>query len=305
VRVVAAEEPVPAPMVEEVVEEAPVEAVPEPVMSVSPAEEAQRMIAAGNWTGVVVLGEAAVVPLIHALVDADWNVRRKAAWALEEIGDPAVDELLKVLKSPDKDVRALATEVLSKLGLETGDESEQARRLIEARQWDQVAKIGYPAVKALVHALKNADQEVRKQAVAVLGVLGDERSVEPLIGALKDGDTEVRRKAAWALGKIGDKRATGSLLEALRDEDSDVRTKTASVLDHMGWKPADESEKAAFLIAAKKWDQIAALGDAAIEPLKARLKDEDAKVREEAQWILDEIKSAKEMDALFKSLQKE
>jgi len=216
-----------------------------------------------------------------------------------------VEELRKVLESPDEGVRALAAEVLSKLGLEVGGEAETARRLIDARQWDQVAKIGYPAVNALAHALKTADAEARKQAAAVLGVLGDDRALEALAGALKDDDTDVRRKVVWALGKIGGKDVVEPLIEAMRDEDSDVRAKSVSLLDRLGWEPAGDSDKAAYFIARKKWDKLAELGDAAVEPLTARLEDEDAQVREDARWILDEIKSAKEMESLFKSLEKD
>ncbi|MBN2028357.1 MAG: HEAT repeat domain-containing protein, partial [Actinobacteria bacterium] len=286
--------PAPEPEVEEVAAEVLI-----------PAEEAQRLIAAGEWAAVVGLGEDAVVPLIHALIDADWTVRRKAAGALTEIGDPAVEELRKVLESPDEGVRALAAEVLSKLGLEVGDEAEKARRLIDARQWDQVAKIGFPAVSALAHTLRTEDAEVRKQAAAVLGVMGDERALEPLAGALEDDDTDVRRKVVWALGRIGGKDVVEPLLGALRDDDSDVRAKSASILEHLGWKPVGDSDKVAYLIARKEWDKLTELGDEAVGPLTARLEDEDARVREDASWILEEIKSAQEMESLFKSLKKE
>jgi HEAT repeat protein len=186
----------------------------------------------------------------------------------------------------------------------SSSEDERIRRLIDARQWDQVAEIGAPAVNQLIRAVKSNESEVRKQATAVLGMLGDERAVDTLAEALKDSDAEVRRKAAWALGKTKGERATESLREAMSYEHSDVRAKAASTLNSLGWKPAQGREEAVYLIAQKKWDRLAELGAAAEEPLTAMLNDDDAQVREEAQWLLNEIKSAKELQALYKSLEK-
>ena len=109
--------------------------------------------------------------------------------------------------------------------------------------------------------------------------------------------------AAWALGRLGDERAVEPLVGALSDEDDKVRAKAAAALERLGWKAADEDQKALYLIAVRKWDKLAELGAAAEGPLTARLRDEDPEVREGAQWILNELKSARELDSLFKSLE--
>jgi HEAT repeat protein len=294
----AGEEPAPEP--------ARVEVSAKPPAAKAEEEEAEQKISDRQWTEVMAYGEAAVVPLIRALVDPDWSVRRKAAWVLGEIGEPAVEELLKVLESPDEDVRALAAEVLSRMGWETGKEVDEARRLIDAGEWDKVARIGYPAVGPLSRALTTSkDEEIRKQAAAVLGVLGDARGVEPLTGSLADGDVEVRKKAVWALGKIGGEGIVEPLVGSLRDENAEVRSKAARILDSAGWKASNSAEEAHYLIATKQWNKLMDLGAEAVEPLEAMLQDDDPEVRDEAQWLLNEIDSAKEMEDLFKSLKKE
>lgn len=54
-------------------------------------------------------GEAALEPLIRALTDAHWDVRRKAAWALGYIGDlRAVEPLIHALTDDHRGVREQA-----------------------------------------------------------------------------------------------------------------------------------------------------------------------------------------------------
>lgn len=68
---------------------------------------------------------------------------------------------------------------------------------------EAVEKTKESAVKALIEALKDENNEVRKQAAISLGEIKTPHAVEPLIATLKDEDPEVRKAAAWALGEIG------------------------------------------------------------------------------------------------------
>jgi PAS domain S-box-containing protein len=56
--------------------------------------------------------------------------------------------------------------------------------------------------EGLISALESEDRDVRRNAVKVLGELGDV-AVEPLIQTVRCNDGEVRKTAAEALGKIG------------------------------------------------------------------------------------------------------
>ena len=50
-----------------------------------------------------------------------------------------------------------------------------------------------------------------------LGLLRDQRAVEPLIEALSDPDEYLRSEASGALSRVGDSRTTGPLIARLRD----------------------------------------------------------------------------------------
>jgi len=148
---------------------------------------------------VVGLGAPAVPPLIQALGDSDWVVRRAAAEALGKLGDPqAVPALIQALGDSDSDVRAVAAEALGAIG-------------------------DPQAVPALIQALGDSGWDVRRAAAEALGKLGDPQAVPALIQALGDRSENVRFAAAWALGAIGDPQAIPALIKALGDDWDDVR----------------------------------------------------------------------------------
>ena len=72
-----------------------------------------------------------------------------------------------------------------------------------------------------IKALKDDDKRMRSYAAESLGILGDERAVEPLIESLKDKDSWVRSCAARSLVKLGERRAVEALIEALKDDDDE------------------------------------------------------------------------------------
>ena len=79
--------------------------------------------------------------------------------------------------------------------------------------------IGAPAVEPLIAALKNSDENVRRQAAEALGMIGDVRAVEPLLNTLKDRNLS----AIKALGQIGDVRAVEPLAKALSEGKTRIR----------------------------------------------------------------------------------
>lgn len=83
-------------------------------------------------------------------------------------------------------------------------------------------------ISDLILGLAAEDQLTREAASEALGWLAKtesetDKSVPALIKALKDDAMEVRRNAAAALGRIGDVRAREGLEGALQDEDEWVR----------------------------------------------------------------------------------
>ena len=190
---------------------------------------------------------------------------------------------------------------------------------------DALVQLGGPrAVKALVRALGDGNDDVRDRAAEALGQLGDRRAVEPLVRALADRDNYVRRAAAEALGRLADPRAVERLVRALADGDNDVRCAAAEALAALGepkWAQWVKGEGDDFRRLGASKDREA------VEPLVWALADGDNDVRRAAakalaalgepkwaQWIkgegddfrrLGELGDARTLKPLVKALRDE
>ncbi len=262
------------------------------------------------WTLGYTGSEQAVEPLIEALGDPAVEVRRAAASALGDIGEPAIAPLARVLREAGAELRLeaaiavgriepnAATEAI--LVTAVGDEDPNVRwvaglalgarghekavgALIEilrhGEEYDQTRAARFmgemkavEAVDALVGALDEGVWSVRLAARDALVEIGD-AAVAPLLMAAADGNRRVRMKAASALGRLGSERAVGVLLVALKDRD---------------WMIRDEAAVALARIRSEK----------AVGPLIAALKDPDGETRQAAAWILGEMEAAAAVEAL-------
>ncbi len=84
--------------------------------------------------------------------------------------------------------------------------------------------------------LTHKDSSVRRHAVEMLGLIGDEKAVDALILVLKDNNRFVRQEAIAALGKIGGARLVEPLTKAQEEEkDEFVIDSIKKVLDKL-WK---------------------------------------------------------------------
>ncbi|CCQ32770.1 phycocyanobilin lyase alpha subunit protein [Halorhabdus tiamatea SARL4B] len=103
-----------------------------------------------------------------------------------------------------------------------------------------------------------------KQAIRVLGKIGDDRAVETLVDFL-DGDPALQRVTLRALGEIGSQEATQAVANSLDDENDSVRSSAARALGLLG-------------------------DTRAIEPLADVLAEDDADdARASAAWALNQI----------------
>jgi HEAT repeat protein len=82
--------------------------------------------------------------------------------------------------------------------------------------------------------LNHTDRNVRANAAASLGQIGDPRAIEPLALALIEQDDSVYYEAANALGQLGDARGIDVLITALKDSNSYVRYQAANALGKLG-----------------------------------------------------------------------
>lgn len=166
-------------------------------------DEETRYRAAGELDAADDLDRAA---LLEALADPSWRVRAAAVGRLAD-GPPqaALTGLLEVLATgPGAGARDAAATA--------------------------IARIGAPAVPALVGRLSATDADLRQAAAGVLGAVADHRAVAPLTARLADPDPNVRGAAADALGKIGGPEASAALRAAADSDDATLRLSAVDAL---------------------------------------------------------------------------
>ena len=161
----------------------------------------------------------AVEPLSKGLKDTYNPVRVEVANALGKIRDPRIVEpLLEALSDQDINVKEKAWDALQK-SCDARDTEPLIEALHNSETRDYAAKIlgkiGRPAVEPLIKLIQNEEYFVRVSAIEQLGIIGDERAVDPLIGLLRDQD--LMTLAVKALGIIGDKRAVDPLIELFEE----------------------------------------------------------------------------------------
>jgi HEAT repeat protein len=183
--------------------------------------------------------ERCVEPLGHALRDGDWQVREVAIEGLGQIGSPAVELLIKLLR--DWDVRKYAIAALGKIR----DERVLDPLMLQLRNdefkddaLNALVELGEPALPRLVTALKDKDENVRKQAVKALGLIKHANAIDPLIDMLADSDFYIRLMAAAGLEAIGDDRGRDAIKPLMKDPDMVVRMRVERILAKWKKQPA-------------------------------------------------------------------
>lgn len=229
----------------------------------------------------------AVEPLIKAFKHKDIYYFSEEKWvveSLERIGTPAVEALIHALHEQDTDIRLGATKTLGLISDTRAVEPlvavlKDEAGIVRSRAAEALGLIGDThAVEPLVVALKDQDLVVRLKAVEALSKM---RAVEPLVAALKNKADIVRSRAAKALGLIGDGRAVKPLVAILEDRDASVRDVAANALVSFGWQPANDTERAFFILSYPdytrqhdRFNQLAALGAISMPVLTLLLREE-------------------------------
>jgi len=280
------------------------------------------------------IGDArAVVPLIAALKDTDSYMRNASARALGQIGDArAVEPLFPLLKDKDSKLSNTAAKALGQIGAPA---VEMLIYMLKDKDWkirivaaEVLGQIGDPrAVEPLVSGLRDKADKAREAATYALGKISDPRAVEPLIAALKDTNSDVRNAAAWSLNQVGwkpDRSETGArywmikgnwgkciaigapavepLIAALTDQDTRVHGAAVEALDQLGWKPNHSEAGARYWIIKGDCKKCIAIGDPAVMPLIAVLKDKDSDIRIAAAETLGQIGDARAVEPLITAL---
>ena len=155
-----------------------------------------------------------VSELIAALRDASAPARLNAVYALGAVGESAVDPLIETLRQTaepaeitEEPILTHAAYALSAIGAAavpalTSVLNDDGAWWVRATAADTLGDIGQPAaeaVPALIQALADPSEWVRRNAVNALGTIGE--GTEALMTALKDDHPLVRCNAVNALAR--------------------------------------------------------------------------------------------------------
>lgn len=171
---------------------------------------------------------AAAAPLRAALADADRDVRTAAARSLGKLADAeAVAPLLATAAD-----RLIPDTVAAWALLQIGEPALPALRELlhgaeNPRARAQAAGIvgllgGAADAERLSAGLRDTSAEVRRACALALGRLGGPRDHDGLLAALDDRVPAVREAAASALGRLRDPRSLPKLLELAREDRFEV-----------------------------------------------------------------------------------
>lgn len=168
------------------------------------------------------IGVPAIPALMEALQDESEANRRNASYALSAMGKSAIPALMEAASDQNAGVRASAVDTLGDIGLPAQE-----------------------AIAVLNPALRDASEQVRRLAAEALGTTGQFTSsaVPALIEALGDKDDWVRRNATLALARIGPvaKSAVSALNAALKDDNRYVRANAGYALHRIGTPEASDA----------------------------------------------------------------
>jgi HEAT repeat protein len=196
-----------------------------------------------NSAGIALtkMGPAAVPTLINELSVSDLRGRRSAAAILGLLGADAavaVTSLITALHDPDEAVVFNSAQALAKIGapavpalIGASRDSEPSVRLAAVNALGEMGPAAIAAVAAIRERLDDDCADVcAVAAVAFVGVLHDD--VTLLAAALDDERSFVRQQAVSALGDHGPNAviAADGILGLLDDSDVDVRCQSAIAL---------------------------------------------------------------------------
>ena len=216
------------------------------------------------------------------------GVRIAAVEALGELGDArAVDPLMNIVElSGDLSLRKPAVRSLARLvefSQSSTDSTERGQALREKIGEGQLVALAQKYVKRTVEA----DQEIRRTCIAILGVLKPQSAIEVLTAVMEDnGEVPgIRFQAGLGLSQIG-ADAVDSLIAAFERGDANVKDIAASALGNIGGTRSrdvlidalDSLEELTIRLTVV--DALAKIGDApairALQSQRERFQDESS-----------------------------
>ncbi|MCI0714245.1 MAG: HEAT repeat domain-containing protein [Chloroflexi bacterium] len=152
------------------------------------------------------------------------------------------------------------------------------------------------AVEPCINLLQTSeDDDLKATAAWALGQLNDGQAVDALLAATEDDDLAVVEQSILSLGNIGATRATDTIIDLLDDVDADIRIAAIRALGNIGesytltyLKPLVNDNN--FEVRAALFRTLTRLGNVeAIDILVQALNDEDPEVLQSAVQSLSEL----------------
>ena len=220
-----------------------------------------------------------LLAIVYSRLDKTQRLEATAE-KLRELGKPAMDELVRMMKyelNMAEDV-AKVLSIVGEKAVDTlipilGDATQRIREIAVS----VLTTIGAPAAVSLTEALESPDMLTRAGAARVLGDIGDTTAAEPLKKGLEDGNPHVRVAAAAALYKLGDKSHANIIIDGLGAGLLSARRAAAAAMQNTMEEPP-------------------------VEPLIKAAGDSDTQVQASATRALGKTKDARAVPVLIAAL---
>lgn len=219
--------------------------------------------------------DRAIRPLVDLLVhERVPEVRQYTVAALSQLDrEKTKTTLLSALDDHDVSVTQTAAWALQKIALDSLTDAQRAQVAVIQCDWEQVAKLGSPAVPALCESLLAGTDRTRRDAVEALAQIGSSEACSAVVSTLRDigADAGARETAAWALRQYV-------------------------------WPGLEDADLALAAIVLGEWDAIETLGVSAAGSLGSAMHDPNTQVRERAAKALGRLACDEAVDALTLAL---
>ncbi|WGI16656.1 HEAT repeat domain-containing protein [Methanonatronarchaeum sp. AMET-Sl] len=179
------------------------------------------------------IGKDVMDTIVGGLSDEKDVVREAAAFSL-------MDFLSKIPEKRSHEIRKEISQRLERFDSELDYKkilmaAEDGKRLSIRRNaiW-LLGQIGdKEVVNKLITFLKEEDPQIRRMSTLSLINIGNE-SVNPLLDKLDSNDKKVKKMAVYALGEIGDRRAIDRVKKLMEDESEEVRIFASKAYSKLG-----------------------------------------------------------------------
>lgn len=134
-------------------------------------------------------------------------------------------------------------------------------------------------IKGLTKAVTyRKDKTIRENAIKAIGEIAGNDATRLIAPGLGDEEYSVRETTVETLTQIGGHDAIVLLAQSLADNDSSVRNKAVKGLDQLSWlPPGNDKASALYWKLKREYENCAACGEQAIEPLMLSIIDGERK----------------------------